>query len=157
MSRRAAWWRRLVWSLGAATGLLTSGLEADTAVAAAGDEYRSASFAPLPWREFSKLLETKFVEALSGQDVRARRLQAYLATLAETGRAPPVTMDLRAWIRPSGNVERVECSGLDDRLVAEDLQLLLAGTAISEPPRDMPLPVHLRLSLGADDPPRQGQ
>ncbi len=154
--RRTAWWQRLVWSLGAATGLLSGAAGTGPASAVAqGVDYRSAAAAPAAWREFAMQLQGRFQQRLAADDAGARQFQDFMAK--RDGNAPPVAVVVRTWVLPSGKVEQIEFDGLDDDDVAVNLRALLTAVAAGAPPPDMLQPLRLRLSLQPEDQPRPGQ
>lgn len=154
--QRTAWWRRLLWSLGAATGLLSAGAGVDPgSVAAQGVDYRSAASAPAAWKDYAKRLQTSFQDRLAADDAATRQFQDFVAK--REGGARALTLVIRTWVLPNGNVERIEFDGLDDNDVAVNLRALLARGAVGAPPPDMLQPLHLRVSLRPKDQPRQGQ
>ncbi len=149
-----AWWQRLVWSLGAATGLLSGAAAAGSSPAAAqGGEYRAAAAAPAAWQDFARLLQSRFQQRLAADDKDARSFQDYLAKL--DGDKANLAVVVRSWIAPDGKVARVEFNGLDDD-AAVSLRALLVETEVSAPPAGMLQPLHLRLSLRPKEQPEQG-
>ncbi len=154
--RAAAWWRRLIWSLGAALGLIpaAAGTGSGSAIAQSID-YRSAAAAPAAWREFATQLQGRFQQRLAADDAGARKFQNFMAM--RTGNAAPRAFVVRTWVLPSGKVERIEFDGLDDDDVAVNLRALLVTVDGGKPPSDMLQPLHLRLSLQPKDQPRHEQ
>ncbi|MBB5048295.1 hypothetical protein HNR60_003058 [Rhodopseudomonas rhenobacensis] len=150
--RRSGWWRRLLWSLGA--GFLTGTAAEQAVVAAQPSDYRAAATAPLAWQQFSQQLQLRFADLLAANGKLPRHLQDYLA--ARGTDAPPLSLTLRSWISPAGNIERVEFVDLADDKVAADLRGLLNGGHVGVPPPEMPQPVNLRLSLRPPEPPQKG-
>jgi hypothetical protein len=150
---RNGWLRRLLYSAGALAALSDVGAAAMPQAAAEGGGYRAAGAVPMAWQEFARQLQGHFERWLASDDDAARRIQEHMAKGALRERAPP-SLIVRAWISPVGGIERVECDDLDD-LGAVTLQALLTGVDVGPPPSDMLQPVHLRLSLGPDDQPRQ--
>jgi hypothetical protein len=148
---RVGWCKRLFWSLGTATGLLTAGLGAKASPAnSQQSDYRSAAAAPAAWQEFAKLLQNRFQQRLAADDETARRFQDDLVKVAGGNDANPPTLIVRTWILPDGKVERVEADGLD-RDANVDLRTLLGGEGVGVPPSDMLQPLHLRLTLRPND------
>lgn len=153
---RAAWWQRLVWSLGAATGLLSGAAGTGPASAVAqGVDYRSAAAAPAAWREFATQLQGRFQQRLAADDAGARKFQDFMAK--RDANAAPLALVVRTWVLPNGKVEQIEFDGLDDDDVVVNLRALIATVDASAPPPDMLQPLHLRLSLHPKDQPQQGQ
>jgi hypothetical protein len=154
---RVGWWRRLLWSLGTATGVLTAGLGAQASPTdSQRSDYRSAAAAPAAWQEFAKQLQARFQQRLAADDEAARRFQDDMANLAGGKDAAPPTLILRTWILPDGKLERVASEALDP-VAAISLRALLAGEAVGAPPSDMLQPLHLRLTLRPNDRSGQGQ
>jgi hypothetical protein len=148
---RVGWLKRLFWSLGTATGLLTAGLGAQASPTdSQRSDYRSAAAAPAAWQEFAKQLQNRFQQRLAADEGAARRFQDDMAKLAEGKNAAPPTLIVRTWILPDGKVERVESEGLDP-VSAISLRTLLAGEGVGVPPPDMLQPLHLRLTLRPND------
>lgn len=147
--------KKLFWSLGTATGLLSAGLGAQASPQAAAtdtqrSDYRSAATAPAAWQEFAKQLQGRFQQRLASDDEAARRFEDDMAKLAGGNDAPPPTLIVRTWILPDGKVERVESDGLNPD-AAVSLRTLLAGEGVGVPPSDMLQPLHLRLTLRPND------
>lgn len=157
---RMGWWKKIFWSLGAATGLLAAGLGAgasSVAAAAQDSDFRSASKAPVSWQEFAKQLQDRFQQRLASADEQARNFQHYMAKRGKASSTTSLTLVVRAWVLPGGQVERLEFDGLNDDAVAVDLRALLARGDVGAPPPDMLQPLHLRLSLRPEDQPGQEQ
>src|ERR1700737_1764458 len=124
---RGGWLKRLSWSLGTATGVLTAGLGAQASpTESQRSDYRCAASAPAAWQEFAKQLQNWFQQRLAADDEAARRFQDDMAKLAGGNYAPRPTLIVRTWILPDGKVERVESEGLDP-VAAAGLHTLLAG------------------------------
>jgi hypothetical protein len=64
---------------------------------------------------------------------------------------------LRTWVLADGSVNRVEFTGIDDRKAVDELRALLVDGNVGAPPPEMLQPLHLRLSLRAKQPSRQGE
>ena len=62
---------------------------------------------------------------------------------------------LQAWISATGRLHRVELGGINDPEVLDNLRVLLTGNDVGAPPPEMLQPLHLRLSLRANDRLRQ--
>jgi len=154
--RRASWWKRLLWSLGTATGLFSAGVGPPSA-AAQGTDYRSATAAPAAWQEFARQLQGRFQQRLAADDARAQAFQDYMAKRAAGAGATTATLIVRAWILPDGNVDRLEFDGLEDDAVPVNLESILANGDVGAPPPDMLQPLRLRLSLRPNDQPEQGK
>ncbi|MGO4712932.1 hypothetical protein [Bradyrhizobium sp. 2TAF24] len=144
-SRVARWLR---W-FGAATGLITVGIGASTAPAVAQRaDFQSAAAAPAAWQAFARQLQSQFQHQLAGEDVAAQQVRDVM-----TGHgvgASPSSVVVRAWILPSGTVERVDLDGVEAD-VAGPLRTLLVRDNVGVPPADMLQPLHLRLSLRPRD------
>lgn len=148
---RVGWLKRLFWSLGTATGLLTVGLGAQASpIDSQRSDYRSAAAAPAAWQEFAKQLQNRFQQRLAADDEPARRFLDDVAKLAGGKDAAAPTLIVRAWILPDGKIERVESQGLDS-VAAVRLRALLAGEGVGLPPSDMLQPLQLRLTLRPND------
>src|SRR3979411_2552376 len=90
---RVGWLKRLFWSLGTATGLLTAGLGAQASPTdSQRSDYRSAAAAPAAWQEFAKQLQNRFQQRLAADEGAARRFQDDMAKLAEGKNAAPPTL-----------------------------------------------------------------
>jgi hypothetical protein len=144
-------------SIGAFTGLLgaTPGATAATAAAVSTEaphsDFRSAAEAPASWQAFAMQLQRRFQERLASEDDFADRFQEAIAMR-------PMGADrlmVRAWVLPSGQIERIEFEQLDP-LVAARLRVLLSHADVGTPPADMLQPVHVRLLLRPKEPPGQG-
>jgi hypothetical protein len=152
---RVGWLKRLFWSLGTATGLLTAGLGAQASPTdSQRSDYRSAAAAPAAWQEFAKQLQSRFQQRFAGDDEAARRFRDDVAKLAGGKDAAAPTLIVRTWILPDGKIERVESDGLGP-VAALSLRGLLAGEGVGPPPSDMLQPLHLRLTLRPDDKSKQ--
>jgi hypothetical protein len=153
-----AWWWRLFGSAATSAGLLVAGVAAGKPpVAAENSNYRPATTAPESWQVFASQLQTRFEQRLAGDDEKARHFQDYLTRRSQAADAPPLTVVLRAWILADGAVHRVEFDGIDDRDAVDELRALLVNGNVGTPPPEMLQPLHLRLSLRAKDPSRQGE
>jgi hypothetical protein len=151
------WWR-IFRSAAASAGLLAAGVGAEAAPAAVDNgSYRSATAAPETWQAFAKQLQGQVEQRLAGDDERARRFQDYLTRRSQQADAPPLTVALRTWVLADGKLDRVEFDGIDDPAAIEDLRALLVDGNVGAPPPEMLQPLHLRLSLRAKDPSRQGE
>jgi hypothetical protein len=150
------WWKGAFRSLGAVTGLFAAGLGAATSVAAQDSNYRSAASAPAAWQTFAKQLKARFEQRLAADDPEARKLQDDMAK-QDAENAKPLTFGVRAWIRPDGEIERVEFDGLDDDNLKISLRAILGCCEVGAPPSDMLQPLRLRLSLRPKDQPGAGK
>ncbi|MEW6639084.1 MAG: hypothetical protein AB1586_01170 [Pseudomonadota bacterium] len=141
--------RRWLRWLGAATGVITVGLgsSAVPAVAQRAD-FQSAAAAPAAWQAFAKQLQSQFQQQLAGEDVAARQVRDSMA--GHGADASPVSVVVRAWILPSGTVEKIDFDNLEPD-VARPLRTLLIRDNVGSPPADMLQPLHLRLSLRPRD------
>jgi hypothetical protein len=154
---RLAWWKRLLWSLGAITGIVTTGVGTSCSPAAAQDvDYRSAATAPAAWQEFAQRLQARFQDRLA-TDEDVQLLQDYIAKRSGGVSTTALALMVRAWVLPDGKVERVEFDGLDDDHLAVRLRTLLAVGDVGVPPSDMLQPLRLRLSLRPTDQPGRGE
>jgi hypothetical protein len=153
--RRMPRWRRLAWSLGAATGLLwlVPGAWLSSG-AAQGSDYRSAAAAPAAWQAFAGQLQSRFQERLAADDAAARSFQDTISKRQADNK--PLTLIVRSWILPGGKIERVEFDGLNDDSIAVNLRALLINVVVDAPPPDMLQPLRLRFSLRPKDASRQG-
>lgn len=155
---RIVWWKRLVRSLGAATGLFAAGFGVGLPSAVAEDVgYRSATAAPVAWQEFARRLQSEFQQRLVADDEAGRQFQDYMAKRAARAGATPLTPVVRAWVLPDGKVERIEVDDIGDAAAAVSLRALLAHGDVGAPPPDMLQPLHLRLSLRPKDLPRRAE
>jgi hypothetical protein len=154
---RIAWWKRLLCSLGAISGVFTVGVGASRLPAAAQDvNYRSAAAAPAAWQEFAKRLQGAFQDRLAA-DEEVRLFQDYTAKHSGAASTTALALVVRTWVLPDGKVERIEFDGLDDDNLAVRLGALLALGNVGVPPPDMLQPLHLRLSLRPMDQPGRGE
>jgi hypothetical protein len=147
-------WRALVGWIGAVTGLLGAGpsVAAPASDGAPASDYRPATAVPASWQTFARRLQSSFQERLAAEDDLADKFRDALA-------ARPVAADaltLRAWILPTGQIERLEFDQLD-ALVAARLRVVLSQADVGAPPADMLQPVRLRLVLRPKTPPAQMQ
>ena len=106
---------------------------------------------------FARQLQGQVEQRLAGDDAKARHFQDYLTKRSQESDASPLTVVLRTWILADGQVHRVEFDGIDDRGAVDDLRALLVDGNVGAPPPEMLQPLHLRLSLRARDPSRQGE
>jgi hypothetical protein len=141
------WWKRIIRSLGAVTGLFVAAGAGSSAATAQESGYRSASAAPASWQEFSKQLQTRFQQRLGADDEGTRKFWDEVAKHTTDGSAAPLKPKVRVWILPDGKVERLEFDGLDGEVIAVKLRALLMSSDVGAPPPDMLQPLHLRLSL----------
>lgn len=154
---RAGWWRKVLHSTAALAGLFASGVTTEASPAAVeNNNYRSATAAPDSWQAFSRQLREYFERQLAGDDAKARHLQDYMASLQGSG-SSALNFVLRTWVGSDGKVDRVEFDGIDDPNAINDLRALLVKGDVGSPPPEMLQPLHLRLSLRAKDPSRQGE
>jgi hypothetical protein len=154
---RIAWWKRLLWSLGAITGVVTTGVGTSGSPAAAQDvDYRSAAAAPAAWQEFAQRLQAHFQDRLA-TDEDVRLLQDYIATRRGGVSTTALALTVRAWVESDGEIQRIEFDGLDDDNLAVRLRALLSLGDVGVPPSDMLQPVRLRLSLRPTDQPGRGE
>ncbi len=147
-------WRALFGWIGALTGLVGGG--PSTAAPASADtpagDYRPATAVPASWQAFARRLQSSFQERLASEDDLADKFRDALA-------ARPAATDaltVRAWILPTGQIERLEFDQLDP-LVAARLRVVLSHGDVGVPPADMLQPVRLRLVLRPQTPPAQVQ
>jgi hypothetical protein len=155
--RANSWWR-MFRSAAASAGLLAAGIGAEASpFAVENGNYRSATAAPETWRAFARQLQGQVEQRLAGDDAKARHFQDYLTKRSQESDASPLTVVLRTWILADGQVHRVEFDGIDDRGAVDDLRALLVDGNVGAPPPEMLQPLHLRLSLRARDPSRQGE
>jgi hypothetical protein len=117
--------------------------------------YRSADTVPATWQAFARQLQEKVEQRLAGDDEKARRFQDYLANRPAAADATPVRLVLQTWISATGRLHRVELGGINDPEVLDNLRVLLTGNDVGAPPPEMLQPLHLRLSLRANDRLRQ--
>jgi hypothetical protein len=153
---RIAWWKRLLYSLGAITGVFTIDVGASRSPAAAQGDYRSAAEVPAAWREFAERLQASFQDRLA-TDEEVRLFQDYIAKRSGGVSTTALALVVHAWVLPDGKVERIEFDGLDDNNLAVRLRTLLALGNVGAPPPDMLQPLHLRLSLRPTDQPGRGE
>ena len=155
---RASWWWRMLRSAAASAGLLAAGIGAEASpVAAENGGYRSATAAPETWQAFARQLQGQVEQRLAGDDAKARHFQDYLTKRSQKADEPPLTVVLRTWVLSDGKINRVEFDGIDDPGAVDELRALLIGGNVGAPPPEMLQPLHLRLSLRARDPSRQGE
>lgn len=153
-----AWWWKLFGSAAASAGLLVAGIAASKPpVAAENGNYRPATAAPESWQVFASQLQAQFEQRLAGDDDKARHFQDYLTKRSQEPGVPPMAVVLRTWVLADGSVSRVEFTGIDDREAVDELRALLVNGNVGAPPPEMLQPLHLRLSLRAKDPSRQGE
>jgi hypothetical protein len=152
-SPRAAWWNKIFRSA-ASAGLIAVGIGGEASgVAAENTSYRPAAAAPETWQAFAKQFQEQVEQRLAGDDDKARHFQDYLTRRSQHGDAPRLTVVLQTWVRADGKVDRVEFDGIDDPDAIDDLRALLIDRSVGAPPPEMLQPLHLRLSLRANDPP----
>lgn len=146
-SPRARWLAKILRSLGIASGVAAVSTVASL-VPAEQANYRSATTAPASWQSLATELKDRFEERLGADNDGARRMRDAVTKFEQQS---TLMLVVRAWIAPTGKVERLEFDGLDDADIAVELRALLASVAVSPPPSDMLQPLHLRLSLRLDD------
>jgi hypothetical protein len=117
-------------------------------------DYRPAAAAPTAWQTFAKQLQNGFQEQLAADDV-AQEVQRAMAARVSGGNAPAEVL-VRAWILPSGQIERVEFNQIAP-LFAIRLRAILSRANVGAPPADMLQPVHVRLSLRPKEQPKPDQ
>lgn len=143
---RARWWAKVLRSLGIAGGVAAASTVASL-VTAEQASYRSAATAPASWQNLATELKTRFEERLAADSEVARRMRDAVTQFEQQS---PLMLIVRAWIAPTGKVERLEFDGLDDAEIAIELRALLAVVTVGPPPSEMLQPLHLRLSLRLD-------
>jgi hypothetical protein len=154
---RFGWWRTVLHSTAALVGLFASGVTTEASpVGVENNNYRAATAAPDSWQAFSRQLREHFERKLAGDDAKARHLQNYMASLQGSS-GSVLNFVLRTWVGSDGKVDRVEFDGIDDPNAISDLRALLVNGDVGAPPPEMLQPLHLRLSLRARDPSRQGE
>jgi hypothetical protein len=133
-------------SLVAMLGIGPSGTRAAAAPRDSG--YRPATTVPPSWNRFAGLVQSRFQEALAGDDPAVGRLHAYLDARMTDADAPLDRLVVRAWIGRDGRVERVAFPALSDQQADQDLRtILMRGNIGAAPPQDMLQPISLGLSL----------
>jgi hypothetical protein len=145
-------WRAVFGWIGAFTGLLGGGPRnaAPGSTDAPAGDYRPATSVPASWQSFARGLQSSFQERLASEDDLADKFREALAALPTATEA----VTLRAWILPSGQIDRLEFDQLDP-LVAARLRVVLSQGDVGAPPADMLQPVRLRLLLRPSTPPLQ--
>jgi hypothetical protein len=152
---RTRWRRRATRWLGFAAGALAvtiGGKPPPTKAATATDNAvatPAATRIPAAWQDFGRSLQRQIQARLaSNSDAAVRFHDAMERLAAETKPSPSVL--LRVWIMTDGTLERIEIDGLPSEEASRDLMTAVGG--VDRPPSDMPQPVQLRLSLGANAP-----
>jgi hypothetical protein len=147
-------WRAVFGWIGTFMGLVGAGVS--VAAPASGDtprsDYRPATSVPASWQAFARRLQSSLQERLASEDDIAGRLREALA-------ARPVATDaltVRAWVLPTGQIERLEFDQLDPLMTAR-LRVVLSHADVGVPPFDMLQPVRLRLVLRPKTPAAQEQ
>jgi len=141
-------WRvRLLQRIAAACGIAIGGAAAPVApVSAQGVDYRPANAVPAAWQDYAKQLQARLLERLAADDDVARRVQDAMAKRTGDTTSAPTSLGVRAWILPSGKIERIDVDGPNDE-AAMNLRVLLARGDVGAPPADILQPLHLRLRL----------
>jgi O-acetylhomoserine/O-acetylserine sulfhydrylase-like pyridoxal-dependent enzyme len=146
MQRRLTRLLQSVLGVGAALGagaLATSGQAATQ-----GQTYREPNAAPFAWQQFAQRVQDRFGEWLAAENDAAYRLHVFLEDRAARNPASAQTLVVKVWVAPDGKVERVDFPSLADAQANEDLQTVLTGGNIGQPPpAGMLQPLHLRLAL----------
>jgi hypothetical protein len=154
--RRMNWWKKILQSVGAATGLFAAGCSMATPAAAQDSAYRPAASAPAAWLAFAKHLQARFEQRLAGDDPQSHRFQETMAKRGADGDTP-LALIVRTWVRPDGAIDRIEFDGLDDRDIAARIRAILVDSDVGAPPADMLQPLRLRLSLRPKDQAGRGE
>jgi hypothetical protein len=147
-------WRAVFGWVGAFTGVLGAGPSAAAPASAEAPQsnYRSAASAPVSWQTFARQLQSRLQERLASEDDLGQQFREALAKRPAASDA----LTVRAWVLPTGQIERLEFDQLDP-LVAARLRVVLGRADVGMPPADMLQPVHVRLVLRPNTPPMQGQ
>ena len=147
-------WRAVFGWIGAFTGVLGAGPSGAAPASAEVPQgnYRSAASAPASWQGFARQLQNRLQERLASEDDLAEQFRDALAKRPAASDA----LTVRAWVLPTGQIERLEFDQLDP-LVAARLRVALSRTDVGMPPADMLQPVHVRLVLRPNPPPAQRQ
>lgn len=147
-------WRALLGWLGAFTGLLGTDpvVAASPSPDASASDYRPATSVPASWQAFGRGLQSSFQERLDSEEDLADKFRDALAARP----AAPDALTLRAWVLPTGQIDRLEFDQLD-ALVAARLRVVLSQADAGVPPADMLQPIRLRLVLHSKTAPEQRQ
>jgi hypothetical protein len=108
--------------------------------------YRSAAEVPASWRDFAMELQTKLQARLTADAKAVGKIADGMRRLEHSDDATPGAIIVRAWMSPSGKIQRLVFDDLNGDVVTV-LHTLLDNDDVGLPPPDMLQPVHLRLSL----------
>lgn len=145
--QRKRFWRRVVRSLGVATGAFATATAPTMTIRAQNADYYPAATVPASWQAFGKHLSDQFEQRIAGDDKDARTFKEYLTDRVSKPNPPPQTFVARTWILSDGRIERLEFDGLNDDDIATHLRAVLMRDNVGVPPFDMIQPLRLRLSL----------
>jgi hypothetical protein len=148
----------LLGTLGAALLALTTGAWSAPAQSVSADQ------APQAWVMYAQRVSERFQTALASDAQPAQRFKAFVddriaadTPASGTDAAPDTipdslsTLRVKAWLDEKGQVTQVEIQGVDDPQAEADLRALLLAQNVGEaPPRRMPQPVIVRLTVGAE-------
>jgi hypothetical protein len=148
----------LLGTLGAALLALTTGAWSAPAQPVSADQ------APQAWVMYAQRVSERFQTALASDVQPAQSFQAFVdgriaadTPASGTEAAPDTipdslsTLRVKTWLDESGQVTQVEIEGVDDPQAEASLRALLLAQSVGEaPPRRMPQPVIVRLTVGAE-------
>jgi hypothetical protein len=148
----------LLGTLGAALLALTTGAWSAPAQSVPADQ------APQAWVMYAQRVSERFQTALASDAQPAQSFKAFVddriaadTPASGTEAAPDTipdslsTLRVKAWLDENGQVTQVEIQGVDDAQAEADLRALLLAQNVGEaPPRRMPQPVIVRLTVGAE-------
>lgn len=149
----------LLGTIGAALLALTTG-----AWSAPPAQPVSPEQAPQEWIMYAQRVSERFQTAIASDAQPAQAFQAFVddriaaeapasGTEAASDTIPDSlsTLRVKAWFDEAGQVTQVEIEGVDDPKAEADLRSLLLAQSVGEaPPRRMPQPVIVRLTVGAE-------
>lgn len=131
-------------------GILATSALLHGAAPAPAAAYHSADGAPAAWRDYALLVGRRVQDWLGQDSEQTRRLRMSLEARSQQN-ASTSTIVARLWILANGTVERVDSEGFDPA-DAEALRALLTRQEVgAPPPADMSQPLHLKLSLQAQN------
>jgi hypothetical protein len=148
----------LLGTIGAALLALTTGAWS------APTQPVSPEQAPQAWIVYAQRVSERFQTAIASDAQPAQAFQAFVddriaaetpasGTEAASDTIPDSlsTLRVKAWFDEAGQVTQVEIEGVDDPKAEDDLRALLLAQSVGEaPPRRMPQPVIVRLTVGAE-------
>lgn len=103
--------------------------------------------APAAWVRYADATTVTVSAWLAEEGAPAERFRAYLNQTRPGADQPVPPLDLKLWIAADGRIERIDFAPFAYEAANADLRAALVGRALPAPPRDMLLPLRLRVEM----------